>query len=155
MNPLLVGMNNPYGADPKYALYPHPPLSAGGRFYALVEEAVGLSRGEYVKRFDRINVVDGPWSMQLARKRAPLLMVMVQDYRQVILLGRDVQNAFGMHDIAPMHERSVIVRLVPRIETTFYCIPHPSGRNQWYNDPANRGSVIELIRRLLSDGVSQ
>ena len=29
--PILVGMNNPYGADPAMALYPLPERASGGR----------------------------------------------------------------------------------------------------------------------------
>lgn len=31
MKPLLVGEQNPYGADPKFALYPYPENSGGER----------------------------------------------------------------------------------------------------------------------------
>lgn len=63
MKPLLVGEQNPYGADPKFALYPYPENSAGGR---LCFKVFGLTRHEYLARFDRVNLCSGKWSMSRA-----------------------------------------------------------------------------------------
>ncbi len=142
--PLLVGMNNPYGADPRYALYPLPERSAGGRLYEIINAATGLSKRQYVRAYDRVNLVEGAWSAAVARGRADLLIPSLAG-RRVVLLGRDVQGAFGIAGALPMEERT---EAVSTGWITFYCVPHTSGRNLWYNDPENRRLAIEFFRRL-------
>lgn len=72
-----------------------------------------------------------------------------------MLLGKQVQNAFSVAPgLSPLdcywkqHHR---VRLVPRTQaplTCFYLVPHPSGRNLWYNEDSNRRMVAALLGRL-------
>ena len=60
--------------------------------------------------------------------------------RVVVGLGRDVQMALNMPWmlIHPQVHRGVTVRL----------LPHPSGRNLWYNDPTNRLLAGMLLSEL-------
>jgi hypothetical protein len=152
MNPLLIGMNNPYGTDPHYALYPLPEGSAGGRLYEMIHEATGLSRSQYVRSFDRINLVEGPWSPSKARSRVIDLRPSLAG-RVVVMLGREVQLAFEV--VVPIMEEAQLFEVGPALARgspggliTYYAIPHPSGRNPWYNDPQNRCRVVALLRRI-------
>lgn len=146
MNPLVIGMNNPYGADPYYALYPLPRESAGGRLYAMVREATHLTPSQYVSLFDRMNLVEGPWSYSRAQLAIPGIIQSLAG-RQVVLLGKDVQRAFGIQsDPLTVHRR--LVRLLPRSEATFYLLPHTSGRNPWYNDPDHRQAAVQLLAQI-------
>lgn len=147
MKPLLIGMNNPYGTDPSHALYPAPRNSAGHRLYDMVREGLGITRARYLESFDRVNLVYGEWDRRAARISASELLPDLAG-RQVALLGREVQIAFGWIGRSPLEEWSEIVALVPRLHATFHAVPHPSGVNQWYNAPGNRQRVVDLLRRL-------
>lgn len=53
LRPILVGEANPYGGDPRYALYPLPENSAGGRLCRLI---LKLEVRQYLRSFDRRNL---------------------------------------------------------------------------------------------------
>jgi hypothetical protein len=94
MKPLLVGEDNPYSVDDpvrsqRYALYPLPQNSAGGRLCALV---MALTIKEYIGKFDRANLCDGRWSMKKARLRAALLL---HDRGR----GSSADYGYGQHDV--------------------------------------------------------
>ncbi len=122
MRPLLVGEANPLSADPRYALYPAPPGSTGGRLCRLV---LGLSKKDYIGRFDRVNLCAGPWRVREARETVRLLATppavrlrggypcptarrapspkravphLICAGSTVVLLGRRVAAAFGLPD---------------------------------------------------------
>lgn len=62
----------------------------------------------------------------------------------VVLLGRAVQQAFGYGGAPPL-ERVAL----GGAEAEVYLIPHPSGVNLWYNDPANRKAAGDLLREIV------
>lgn len=142
MKPIIIGMNNPLSVAPEHALYPSPPGCSGWRLWMLLRERLpSVRRGDYVRAFDRMNLVVGPWSRAAARERAEAL-VAGGDLRErtVLLLGSEVREAFGLP-----------ARLVHPVYSggfTSRQLPHPSGRNLWYNDPDNRrlaGMVLEEL----------
>lgn len=139
MKALLVGEDNPYGADPRYALWCEPRRSAGGR---LCYDILGIkSQVDYVRRFDRTNLCLTKWSDPKARNRA--IELMSGPHEVHVLLGSKVTKAYGfpftrfsVHDLKDSHWpalRKVVV------------LPHPSGRNTIWNDPA----VVQRARDLL------
>ncbi len=132
MKPLLVGEVNPYGADPFFALYPLPEHATGGRLARILD----LSRGEYLRRFDRANLCAGRWQTSLARARAGTLRGADLD-RPFILLGRRVGCAFGLHSDTDFWTRTGLL----------YLLPHPSGLNHAWNDPR----AVERTREFLSE----
>lgn len=140
--PLIVGMNNPISLDPKYALYPTPRGCAGNRLYEMLREMIpSVTMMDYVRRFDRINLVSGPWSAGKARERAlELLPTLVG--RRVVLLGRGVQSAFRASSSMP------VARVLTEDGITFYLLPHPSGRNLQYNDQSVRLLAGRILRQL-------
>lgn len=131
MKPLLVGEVNPYGADPEMALYPLPEEASGGRLARIL----GLSRGEYLRRFDRVNLCSGRWSEREARDAAYALMT---SGRPKILLGTKVRKAFG-YDPFPLFTRS----------GDYYFLPHPSGRCRIWNRPGAYEKARELLEEFL------
>lgn len=135
----FVGMNNPYGADPRHALYPWPPTSAGGRLYGMVSEAIGWTRGQYVDGIDRLNLVEGPWSAASARDRASELLDELWG-RRVVMLGGAVAEAFRLRAHPILQWR----------DGWFAVLPHPSGRNRWYNEASNRAAAVAFLRETLS-----
>lgn len=154
VKPLIIGMNNPYGAKPEYALYPLPRMSAGGRLYALIREATGLTRVQYRDQFDRINLVNGPWSAAAARSVARLMLRGgTFTGRHVVFLGRDVQMAFELNLADPCCQflsTSFCSSRLPKGPPEFhgYALPHTSGRNHWWNDEVNRRRGLVLLRSL-------
>lgn len=134
--PLLVGESNPYGADPKFALYPAPDRSAGHR---LATQILDMDRRRYLQTFDRVNLCAAGWSLVEARQRARQI-TRERDFLNdapdgagrsravVILLGAKVCSAFGV-PFAPFTEDTThgdpCVRLL--------VLPHPSGLSRLWN----------------------
>ena len=158
MRPLLVGMVNPLSSDPRHALYPHPRGSAGERLYRIFEDATGASRTEYLSAFHRVNLLPSAyaacWDSAAAHEAAVVLRLGIGG-RTVVLLGDAVRRAFRV----PRGEVGVAQTIAlarepvePTWDTaTVYCLPHPSGRCLWYNDPENRVRAGELLRRLYEE----
>lgn len=135
MRPLLVGESNPHSADPRHALYPHPPGCAGHRLMNIL----GLRRWEYMLLFDRANLLgcSPVWFPRAARERAAELLA---SDRKLILLGAKVAAAFGFCD-GPF--RSYDGRVL--------VLPHPSGRCRVWNDPGAAARAREAVARLVAD----
>lgn len=130
-------MCNPLSDDPKYALYPLPPNSAGGRLCQMLRDCTGVSKAEYIQGFERINLVIGDWDARDARAAAEEF-VRTHQGRRVVILGSSVRIAFRLPPVLvePVVSRGVVFRQ----------LPHPSGRCRWYNDPKHRalaGMVLE------------
>lgn len=124
MRPLLVGEDNPYSSDPRLALYPYPERSAGHRLATVI---LGLTRAEYLRRFDRVNLCAGRWSAREARQTAEAIEAARPTPAAIVLCGRKVASAFGFPTTAPFS----VVDGAPR----FYLIPYPSGLSRAWNEP--------------------
>lgn len=110
--PILVGESNPYGSDPYYALYPWPEGCSGHR---LCVRILGMTRGVYLRTFERVNLCNGPWDDREAAERARELLSDGAN-RRFVLLGTKVCAAFG----TPYKPYNIFgIRAV---------LPHPSGR---------------------------
>jgi hypothetical protein len=118
-------------------LFPLPKTSAGGRLQSLM----GITRGRYLRQFDRVNLLqhfpgkhkrDDKFPMRDAKIAAAAMYPLLLG-RPVIFVGRNVAGAFGF-DI-PFHEWHALMGVTP---TEIAVIPHPSGRNHWYNSPSNQ-----------------
>lgn len=140
---VLVGLNNPHSTDPRAALVPWPAGCTGHRLYELIKSRIpDFTRGHYLKGFVRRDLVYGPLcSEETAKEGADVL---VKEFwgsgRTLVLLGEDVRKAL-CHPRVPIHPQ-VIGGCV------FRQIPHPSGRNTWYNDPENYAMVAMLLEEL-------
>lgn len=160
MRPLLIGQAPGPNTDPELPLFPVPSRSAGGR----LQHLMGLTRGEYLKSFDRINLLpffpgkhkrDDKFPMSPAKLSARAIRPLLAN-RMVILVGRNVANAFGLqaewHDWVewPVRRRCIVSR------DTGCCriavVPHPSGRNLWYNNEENRASAEAFWAEFLKNG---
>lgn len=134
---IIVGMNNPYSDDPELALWPSPLGCAGHRLWQMLRDRCQVTRSEYCRAFERVNLVTGDWDRNEARCAAEARVEMWRN-RRVILLGSAVRSAFRLPPllVEPVLSRGVYFRQ----------LPHPSGRCRWYNDPKNRaiaGMVLE------------
>jgi len=136
-------MNNPVSSDPAHALYPHPEGCTGHRLYEMLRSRIpGVKRHDYLSAFDRRNVVPYKrFDKTMAVEGAHILeREFYGSGRTIVLLGADTVAAFG------------IPRLLvhPQIigGSTWRQIPHPSGRNIWYNDEQNKLLVSMLLEDL-------
>lgn len=153
MKPLLVGEANPYGADPRYALYPLPARASGHRLCTLV---MGLGLREYLERFDRVNLCPGRWSAPVARVRARELLA-EQGRARIVLLGSKVCGAFGVpYEPFCAFIRSGDLEITWLREVLHYApdlgnaravvvLPHPSGICRAWNHPAAFAMAREAL----------
>lgn len=136
-------MNNPQSDDPRHALFPHPPGCTGHRLWRMLHERCGAESIEYVTSFDRRNLVTGTkFTAERARRGAQELLPRLTDYH-VVLLGSDTVRAFGLVS-AP-----ALVWQAGGGPWARWCrMPHPSGRNLWFNDEVNRLAAGLLLEEL-------
>lgn len=141
----LLGEHNPYGAHPKYALYPSPAGCAGWR----LSKILGMSEDEYIAAFERRNLLaQDRWSAPLARRAAQALLCEVRDGDALVLLGARVSKAFGF-DFAPCTVHDRLLNGEARVR--YLVSPHPSGLSRQWNDPTMRLAVRDAVRALLDD----
>lgn len=141
--PILCGMNNPLSREPGYELYPLPAGCTGHRLYSMLNERLpSVTRRDYLDTFDRRNLVCGQvFSRALARQEAERMFAELWGSRRtVVLLGQDVVRAFG-------HPR-LLVEPQEIGGCTWRQVPHPSGRNLWFNKPEHRKMVGTLLEEL-------
>lgn len=121
MNIVLVGECNPYGPDPRFALYDLPIGCAGWRLRTVV---LGLSERSYAA-LARVNLCDTVWSLKAARSVAERLL---ETHDVLVLLGRNVSKAFG-------YDGSVFSwgRVQTGANSILVRLPHPSGRCREWN----------------------
>lgn len=141
--PILIGINNPVSSQPGHELYPWPPGCTGDRIFEMLRSRVPeVTRHEYLDRFERRNLVPHKVvSKKIARENAAKIECeLFGTGRNVVLFGADVAGAFG-------HPRLL---LHPQVigGVTWRQVPHPSGRNLWFNTPTNRDLVAMLLEEL-------
>lgn len=151
MKPLLIGQAPGPNTDPDLPLFPVPRTSAGGRLC----EFMGLSKGDYMARFDRINLLyafpgkykrDDKFPLPKARIAADAIRPLLTG-RTVVMVGRNVANAFGYPaSETPWHEFVTD----ERGGFTYAVIPHPSGRNHWYNAEDNVAEARAFWAKVLA-----
>lgn len=145
---VLVGESNPYGGDPRYALYPEPERSAGGRLCRVV---LGLTVKEYIRHFRRVNLLTSArWSAPLARQSARRLVdVAAVDGVPLVLLGAKVCAAFGVdYDPGSTGMASVLFER----EWRFAVLPHPSGLSRAWNVVGAVCRARAAVRTVLGGG---
>jgi mutator protein MutT len=138
---VVVGEVNPYGADPKYALYDEPAGSAGGRLRRLV---FGLCRTSYRRWTRRFNLCTGAWGPAKARHTVGQIWGRCGPDETIVLLGRKVAGAFGLGHLAPF-TRQDVVQVDGGNLLRYVILPHPSGRCRTWNEP----DAVERARALL------
>lgn len=134
---LFVGESNPYGSDPRYALYPEPANSAGGRLCRII---LGLTVREYLRRFYRVNLCRGPWNLGEARAAAAQLDHDRRPGFPVVLFGAKVCAAWGV-PFEPF--KAVTIR-----KDGLIVLPHPSGLCRTWTREKN---AVSRARAVLCD----
>ena len=139
MRPCIIGMNNPYSDNPKHSLFPHPTQSAGYRLWKLLNNRTGVTRGQYVRAFDRRNLVTGTWVRENALVNYAGMHAGLRG-RVVLLLGEEVRKVVGV-------QKELIMPTVLD-GVTYRQLTHPSGLCRWYNDPVCAGMAAMLLEEL-------
>jgi hypothetical protein len=143
----LVGMNNPYGSDERYALYPEPKNSAGDRLCRVI---LGMDKHDYMRSFVRRNTMKGDWKLAQAKVAAASLFKELPPGTTVVLLGQQVWEAWRAVD--PVRLLGCSSKWIPFMirgdqtqDLTYILFPHPSGLSRFWNDKSN----ISLARSTL------
>ena len=142
---LLLGMNNPLSDDPEFDLYPYPEGSAGWCLWKMLPE--GTTRRQYLDMFDRRNLLRArEWDQRAARAAAQELLPELGG-RRVVVLGSQVRAALGLPKAEPLVWYKMLTPRVGQKAAAFSyaALPHPSGRNMWYNAPTNREAVGKFL----------
>ena len=151
MKPVIIGeAPSPSATKPVQPLFPFPARSAGARLWRMT----GLSRPEYIEAFHRMYLL--PWvctEYSVCNDHWAaynLISSRLLDGRAVVLLGQRVWLAFGgREDVEPL---IWYAGSVPAFKPACVAlVPHPSGRNLWYNDEHQRGAAANFMR-LLAEG---
>lgn len=161
MRPVLVGIAP---ARPGESGQPLSCIAKGSTGRRL-RDMLGMRTTEYLSSFDRVNVCPHPTPSVVRPQdfyhHAENLMGSLLRDRRVVFLGPNVADCFGIY-------RSVYSfcevkggsssptgglvgwRVGLPLRCTWSVIPHPSGRNRFYNDPESREAVarhlIETLR---------
>ena len=140
---LLVGELNPYGAEPEFALYCHPPGCSGARLRLIL----GLSEDLYLD-LHRSNLCTGDWSKEQAKTKARELLSSDSPWSVMVLLGRKVAEVFEKLDGEPLIAFSSRPCCSGK---TLVSLPHPSGRNAALWNLRARERAREILRGLVPE----
>jgi len=109
--------------------------------------------------FDALNLCPFRWSYTMAHVTARQLWESVFTEREVCLLGRKVLRAFrrltpALDALTEAPPFSLATPTVPVMaggwgRAMVWWAPHPSGRNRWWNLPANRAAGEAFFRYVL------
>lgn len=124
---VLVGEVNPYQDRQPFDLYDEPERASGHRLRSLV---LGVRRETYFRRFARHNLCVGKWRASAARDRAIELAAQYPT-EILVLLGRNVQDSFGVRSVDPIWGRRPGAGPV---SSRAVCLPHPSGLCRVWNE---------------------
>jgi hypothetical protein len=123
---LVIGEVNPYGVDPKFALYPRPRHASGNR----LREIMGLTDAVYMRHLARVNLCTGKWTAREAGAAAVAVReaaLACPAENVVVLLGSKVRAACGG---PPAFEFWCTGSRVTTVG-----LPHPSGLCRAWNAP--------------------
>jgi hypothetical protein len=146
---ILLGMNNPVSTKPGHELYPWPEGCTGYRLHAMLSELdPAITRSAYLRMFDRRNLLRGPWTAEGGRRVAARLRGELESRRDlnVVVLGADVWRALGLD-----RRTELLSHCQELTGPVWWRVPHPSGRNLWYNAECNRVRVARLLLQLLEE----
>lgn len=143
---LIVGESNPYGDDPEFALYPLPEYASGGRLARIL----GLSRTEYLRRHDRVNLCTGTWSIKAAEQRALALHAERPAGTGIVLCGAKVALAFRRAGAYTPAEFLPLSR-AEHGGRHYLVLPHPSGLCRAWGVPGTVEAARAAYEALWAD----
>ena len=141
---MLVGLDNPLSNNPEDALVPWPVGCSGHRILQLLQTVdPTYSDLQYLADFERRNLYHYPASKKLSNQiRAwERLYATLKVNTVVIGLGSVVRDAMGLRGTRPMS--------FGQSNTSGHLLtgwmPHPSGRNHFYNPPEIKRQAGEFL----------
>ena len=156
---LLVGLDNPRSSDPRFALCPAPAGCTGYRIFDMVADQVpAYRRAQYLKDYSRVNLYpvghakNGKGATEMDRAMAgwALLYADQGEHAAVVLFGERVRLAFNhLVELVPEEGEDIAFGQHQAASGTiiFCSMPHPSGRNHWYNNTEHK----QLAGRILAE----
>ena len=149
MRPLLIGQAPGPRSDPAEPL--------AGRCGARLALLCGMGQPEFLKRFDRVNLVEKfpgkagkgdalpmPTPPQIVR-----LMVEIMQRRRTVLLGRFVAEMFDEAE-TPLFKWTEPFGPVSLLAVA----PHPSGISRWFIDPSNLKRARKFWTQLANEAAT-
>lgn len=134
------------GQAPGSAVQPSAPLE--GRIGRMLSELIGVSFEEYLRGTERLNLIThwmgkagkgDVWNPRAAERRAEKLKPELAG-RTVVLLGRNVAEAFGLKRLHWMTFAEMNGAMAG-------VIPHPSGIVLWWNEEKNRLAASAFLKK--------
>lgn len=160
MNPVLIGIAPARAGDEGQPLSCIASQSTGRK----IQDMAGLSRLDYLTGFDRVNVCPFPQASTIKPKEwhaaAENLAGSILRGRRCVLLGPNVAECFGIrrdvyeyclwHEFSgPGYRGMAGFSVGMGLPFSWAVLPHPSGRNRWYNEEDNRQTAIAFLRELV------
>lgn len=133
---VIVGESNPFGGDPRFALYHLPRGASGDR----LREIVGLRDATY-EAIPKVNLCAREWKTKEAVIAATRLRL---DYEVVVACGRKVAVAFGCARDYPMFFPCYLA-VGGGKKCNVLLLPHPSGLNRMWNEDGARARARRLL----------
>lgn len=102
---------------------------------------LGQDRLEFLANYERRNL-NGRWNGKIGKgdrfddavgRQKAEAMIAERVYSKYVLLGASVWECFGHPKAEPLSKM-----FFEPSGPSFFLVPHPSGINQWWNDPKNR-----------------
>jgi hypothetical protein len=149
MRPLLLGMARGDGKRGPELL---PSTRGDGNSAAdRLLRISGMTRERYLASFERRNALPYLWSSKAAREESTKIRNRFRG-RTVVVLGRATWRAIGLPRIEWLdhYKEAAGEGRRSQSKTVWYLVPHPSGRNPWYNLAKNRSKVTRLLASLAS-----
>lgn len=147
--PVLLGLDNPVSGDQAHALLPYPYGCSGHRLLQLLQLAdPEFTETDYLRYFDRRNL-SSTFPAPTGKQELHKLWLRTESEcrsRIIVAMGKAVLMAADISKTVPA------MTLVPRGMVQAAWIPHPSGRNRYYNDAENRLKVGKFLRSLVRRG---
>ena len=135
MNVAVVGELNPYGGDPRYALFHEPRNASGDR----LRRILGLTVRSYFP-LAKYNLCSGEWLTLAARARAADIM---REHKVIITLGAKVRAAFMYWLSGPVVAAPFVHQAAKHV---MIALPHPSGMCRAWNEPVTVERARELVK---------
>ena len=116
---------------------------------------MGLTDDQFREMVVRKNIFETPdegkhWNAQTAYLRAMKLMSVMPRNANVVVLGKKAATAFKIVNL-PQYAWHSAVRILSGDALRLAHIPHPSGLNRRYNDPAELERASRFLREALRD----